>query len=436
MRLSSCYPIDTEQVLAVHPDCFLRDRIVAEMRERWIRISVHGMHDIIAGQIREGLIEQALDLFDSDRELKRTAPKWLKDMFIYHLCDLGELDQALKMIKDRVALGEVNISPSVWYYFFDAACTELHVSGVGRTITVDCITDKSSQHDSIQFVWQQRVERKHLNPSSGQCLQALIVTARTGDVQIATDIFRILSQRGISFKPYHYELLIAAQIRAGDVRTALIIVCIMHAVHMKPTNATLSPLLHYLAEDPARPAEAFEILKELREERQVPTVAINTIIASLVRHNMHEEVITTYKSLHRICKQGPTVDTFNTLFRSCHRNNDKKTAMFFAAEMVELKIRPNYLTYDRLLLTCLKEKDYEDALRYYEEMMHSGYQPRGGTWLAMVQVCCDARDKRAFELVRKMEEIGMQTSLCVQYLKENWPEAADEAFGLYSSTID
>jgi len=86
------------------------------------------MHDIIAGQIRAGMIEQALELYESDRDVKRAAPKWLRDMFIYHLCDLGELDQALKMVKDRLAMGEVNISSSVWFYFFDHACSELHVS--------------------------------------------------------------------------------------------------------------------------------------------------------------------------------------------------------------------------------------------------------------------------------------------------------------------
>jgi len=220
------------------------------------------------------------------------------------------------------------------------------------------------------------------------------------------------------------------------MRTALTVVCIMHAVNMKPKMASLAPFTLYLQEDPARAAEAFTILKELKEERQVPTVAVNCILASLVKHNKHEDVITTYKSLHRICKQGPTVDTFNTIFRSCHRNNDKKTAMFFAAEMVELKIRPDSLTYDRLILTCIREKDYEDAFRYYKEMMHSGYQPRLGTWSLMVQVCCNARDKRAFELVQKMEELGFKTSRSVQYLQENWPEKADEIFGLHSSTLD
>jgi len=297
---------------------------------------------------------------------------------------------------------------------------------------------QSLQYDSIHFIWRQRVERKYLNPSSGQCLQALIVAARTGDVQLATDVFGILSQRGISFKPYHYELLIATHVQVGDIRTALTIVCIMHAVNMKPNMASLSPLLLYLTNDPDRPAEAFEILKDLCEERQVPTVAVNCIISSLVKHNKHEDVIATYKSLHRICARGPTVDTFNTLFRSCHRNNDKKTAMFFAAEMVELKIKPNFLTYDRLLLTCLKEKDYEDAFRYYEEMMHSGYQPRPGTWTSMVKVCCDARDMRAFDVIRKMEELGLGhlTSDGVQYLKENWSDQVDEAFGLYNTTKD
>ena len=97
-------------------------------------------------------MEQALELFDSERGLKRSAPRWLKDMFIYHLCNLGELDQALKMVKDRVAMGETNISPSMWYYFFDHACSDLHVSLNQIGYPFDCarLTNTSSpNHYSI-----------------------------------------------------------------------------------------------------------------------------------------------------------------------------------------------------------------------------------------------------------------------------------------------
>jgi len=106
--------------------------MVNQMRERWITLTVHGRIDIIAGQLREGLTEQALENFQGDAEVVRLAPKWLKDMLVYHLCDLGELDQSLRLLKDRVGAGEANISPSVWFYQFDYACDALHVSTVAK----------------------------------------------------------------------------------------------------------------------------------------------------------------------------------------------------------------------------------------------------------------------------------------------------------------
>jgi hypothetical protein len=376
------------------------------MRERWLPISVYGRIDVLISQLREGLLEQALDTYQNDVEVIQKSPKWLRDLLIYHVCDAGELDQALRLLKDRVAASEANISPSLWYYLFDHACSKLH-------------------YDTIEFTWRYRVDKKHLNPTSGQCIQALIAAARRGDVHIATEVFRILSDRQITFKQYHYELLLEANIVADDLRTALIVLCIMHSVQIRPELESLTSLRKYISNDPSGPEQAFEILKELRVAREVPNVAVNVVILGLVDQNRHEDVITTYKSLHRISSQGPNVHTFNAIFRSCHRNRDKKTAMFFAAEMVELKIKPDSLTYDRLLLTCLHEPDYEDAFRYYEEMMAAGYVLRRGTWLELIRVCSNVRDERAFEVLAKMAQVGFPTGSASAFIREAWPDTGD-----------
>jgi len=257
-------------------------------------------------------------------------------------------------------------------------------------------------------------------------MASLTSAARHSDVHIATDVFRILSERGTAFAPHHYELLMSAHLGAGDLRTALTILCIMHSVQLNPDLETLSALRAYLFSDPSAPQNAFELLKQLATERDVPTVAVNAIIMSLVDHNRHADVISTYKSLHQLSTAGPNVHTFNALFRSCHRNNDKRTAMFFAAEMVELKIKPDALTYDRLVLVCIREANYEDAWRYYGEMTQAGYVPRLGTFVTMVQVCADAKDERALELVERMVELGLPTVSAQKAVREMWPEKVEE----------
>lgn len=257
-----------------------------------------------------------------------------------------------------------------------------------------------------------------------------MVSARHGDVHIATEVFRILSSRSMTFEPHHYELLMQAHLNADDLRTALTILCIMHSINLKSSLDSLIPLQKYLELDATRPEHAFEILSEISAEREVPTVAMNCIIMSFVTHNRHQDVIETYKSLHRISKQGPNVDTFNALFRSCHRNNDKKTAMFFAAEMVALKIKPNSLTYDRLLLVCIHESDYEDGFRYYTEMMAAGFSPRIGTFGEIIKTCCDARDDRAFEVFKDMLRLRVPTAPIERLMRDKWPEAEKELAAL------
>ena len=93
---------------------------------------------------------------------------------------------------------------------------------------------------------------------------------------------------------------------------------------------------------------------------------------------------------------------------------------------MELKIKPDALTYDRLVLVCIREANYEDAWRYYGEMTQAGYVPRLGTFVTMVQVCADARDERALELVERMVELGLPTVSAQKAVREMWLEKVEE----------
>lgn len=116
------------KVLAVHPDVILRSQILDDMRRRWITLSESGWHDVVTGYMKDGQIEQALEGLEDMRRAGARVQRWLYDMVVYALCDMGEVDEALRIMKDRISMGESNISASVWYYLFDAACEALHVS--------------------------------------------------------------------------------------------------------------------------------------------------------------------------------------------------------------------------------------------------------------------------------------------------------------------
>src|SRR5690242_8658140 len=71
------------------------------------------------------------------------------------------------------------------------------------------------QHDAARIVWTTQVQPGYLKPPSGTCLNVLSVASRHGDVQLATDVFRLLTERETIFTTHHYELLIATYLKAN-----------------------------------------------------------------------------------------------------------------------------------------------------------------------------------------------------------------------------
>jgi hypothetical protein len=110
----------------------------------------------------------------------------------------------------------------------------------------------------------------------------------------------------------------------------------------------------------------------------------------------------------------PTTSTLNTLLQPCSKSpTGKPHAMYLASVMVTRHIPPNSLTYDRLILSCLASpSDSADAFKYFDEMEALGWLPklRQGTFTALVKrAAAEGKDGRVEELLRRMEECGMQT---------------------------
>ena len=68
------------KVLAVHPDHLLRADILEYMRSQWMSVSDSGEHDVVAGLLREGLFEQALERLDGMSRQNMRVQGWLLDM--------------------------------------------------------------------------------------------------------------------------------------------------------------------------------------------------------------------------------------------------------------------------------------------------------------------------------------------------------------------
>lgn len=244
-------------------------------------------------------------------------------------------------------------------------------------------------------------------------MSVLALASDHGDVELATDVFRLLTERETTFTTHHYELIMATHLNTNDLEAALSVILIMVDANIKVDAGTCQPLLHYLAMDTAnganRPLEAFTLLQNFEATgRKVPTAAVNTCIQASLGLNRLEEAIEIYKALHTVSAAGPNTNTFNILFKGCRQFARKELAMFLANEMMQLGVKPDRITYDRLILVCIRCGDLEDALLYYEEMLSGGgndsMKPRRGTWESLIRLCVNKGDDRAVALLKEYKQ--------------------------------
>lgn len=375
------------QVLAIHPDYLIRKKLLEEMRQRWFSISNDGWHDLIAGLVRDRQIELALDTFEFVRKEGINIQSWLQDMMVYILCDIEEFDEVLAIMRHRVSMGDLTISPTLWFYILDTASRSLH-------------------HTATLYVWRKRVETFYMNPPSGMCINILSTAARHGDFRLASDVCRILGNRRESLQLYHYESLLESYTVASDLKTALTILSVMTSSGIPPSASSVRPVYTLLRQTPSLLPSAVPILHQLREmDRPVPVTAVNVIIEAFVTRHDLDSAVETYKTLHLLCPTGPITATFNEVFLGCWQAARKDIAMFLASEMVALNIVPDQLTYDRLILVCLRaaakngaEDAYDDAWRYFQEMRGLSWWPSRKTIIELLQAGAEKGDERVSSL--------------------------------------
>ncbi|KAL6703393.1 hypothetical protein ACN47E_009735 [Coniothyrium glycines] len=394
------------EVLAVHPDYLLRAEILEYMRSRWFPLSDRGLNFVVAGLLRERHFEQALELLEDMASKNKQVQGWLVDKAMWMLLEFGEVEEAfhvlsLKQLSERVrcsGTATTKLSDALWAALLDAAAHK-------------------QLHGSANMVWMSQVQPGYLKPASGTCLSVLALAAQHGDIPLATDVFRVLTERETVLTTLHYELLVAAYLRSSDLQAALSVVLIMVDAKLKVDAGTCSPLYDYLSQkdddQSSRPLIAFRMLQDFEAAgRKVPTAAVNACIQASITIGRFDEAIEIYKALHTVSQAGPDTQTFNILLRGCHQGARKDLAMFLANEMIELGLKPDRLTYDRLILVCLQADDLQDALLYYEEMQAVGashektssMKPRRTTWELLIHKCVVHGDTKAVALLKAYKQ--------------------------------
>lgn len=101
------------------------------MRQYWFEVTPDGWHDVVAGLIREGQLELALERLETMQRDNIHIEDWLSDTVIYTLLDREEFDEALAFFKRRLT-GGATIAANLWYQLLDRASRAFHVRGRPR----------------------------------------------------------------------------------------------------------------------------------------------------------------------------------------------------------------------------------------------------------------------------------------------------------------
>lgn len=406
------------KVLSIHLDHLLRTEILDYMHKRWFQLTEEGWHDVVAGMLREGLLELALEKLDKMRRERMQIEPWLHDMAVFVLCDAGEIEEAFRIMRTRYDAGEMSLRQGIWAYLLDKGSEARH-------------------HNATSLVWMSQVNQGYLNPSSGTCLNVLATAAQAGDAPMATEVFTHLSKRGTAFKPVHYELLISAYLSADppDLGRAISILTIMPLEKLEPTIAQTRAIFVYLKDKPSLVKHALSTLRELHGQgRKISITILNLLIECYIEQKDLSGAMKVYKLIHTFAPLGAgaqksfaNIETFNLLLKGCRVADppDERQASFLVSELLALRVIPTAMTYDRLILCFIEAAKHalhraqettdqtehargvelvDWSFRHFADMQPLGWMPRFGTLELLALQLARVGDDRCWDVLQAAED--------------------------------
>lgn len=98
------------------------------MQSKWFNLTENGWHDVVTMMLRDHQFEMVIEKLDRMRSQGMRVQPWLYDLTMYKFSDIGELDEVVRLLKQRIGDGESNISAQLWYHLIDTGSRALHVS--------------------------------------------------------------------------------------------------------------------------------------------------------------------------------------------------------------------------------------------------------------------------------------------------------------------
>ncbi|KAL4893051.1 hypothetical protein BDV59DRAFT_207897 [Aspergillus ambiguus] len=377
------------QALAVHPDYLLRQDIVRTLRDRWLPLSPAGWHYVVAGLLREHQFELAIDHIAQMERKDIVVEGWLYGLLVYYLCDFGEFDEVVRLMRARVTQGH-DMSLRLWSHVLDVASASAH-------------------HETTHYVWRQMVELRYLHPSHEVCRNVLRVASRSGDTTLATSVIRFLVESELSLGREDYEILAETHVVSGDVYSGFEVLCKMHRAGIALEPSSTTALVGHMADSKISAQTAWTHLKELKAQKYEIPLRCAQVVVELYEHealgdpSIVDDGVEFYKQLYALCPEKADVAVYNSLIGMCRRAQNPDAGMFVVTEMATLGVVPNAATFEHLILMCLGAGNCQSAYYYLQDMLARGCHPSEEARGQVRELCAGVEDDYAVRLRRHPE---------------------------------
>jgi pentatricopeptide repeat protein len=339
---------------------------------------------VAAGLLRENQLELALEHVALMERKDIFVENWLHSIIVYTLCDHRELDEVYKVMHARVDQGH-DMTRQLWMHVLAEA-------------------GKHGHYPMTHYVWRRMVELGYMHPPVEVCDDVLKIAANAGDTELASSVFRYLSEGGNQLDRTQYERLVETHVAAGDLPAAFETLCTMHEAEIPLANSSTESILTYMIQSKVDRREAWQILKRLKNaKRSIPIDSVR-VIADLCEHDAHDDPTVVddgvgfYKELYTLCPEGADVRVYNALIRMCRTARNRESGMFLVKEMASLGVVPNGVTFESIILMCLDAGNFRSGFMYFQDLIKRDASLSPETQAEIRDICARSVDEFAMRL--------------------------------------
>lgn len=354
------------------------------MKAAWNPPTFDGLVSITVGLFRDGQYEMALEKLEELHQTGIAVPFWLYDIFIFGLGERGAHTETLMVMQHRIKDPDAPIPHNLWHFLLGTFSRDAHYEG-------------------IKYIWNRVVMLGKLVPCDGVAINILNAASREGDISMAMQVVKYLSNRGVKLGMHHFEALLEIQARDGDLQKAFSTMCLMVKAGLQPDRSSTRSIWLHLHSSPEQTEQALAILHDLKKNHEVPIAAFNTVLEAVLVHRDFKAGLDLYRTVHQVCSAGPNLETFGLLMGRCTL---QRSMRFLMAEMEQFSVEPEEEIYDRAIFISTLGSKYESAFRYLQKMRSSKTDEGSNDWwisrktaLSLLRRAILAEDGRTQELI-------------------------------------